>query len=90
MKIKVFAIVCIGAFLMLGISSALIYTQVKAVQGVSLDPLADSLQKEDSKVLTWILSSIPVDKVETLKRLTRRRMSSSSCALIMMIGISGE
>jgi methyl-accepting chemotaxis protein len=67
MKIKVFAIVCIGAFLMLGISSALIYTQVKAVQGVTLDPLADSLHKENSKVLVWILSSIPVENIDTLK-----------------------
>jgi HAMP domain-containing protein len=67
MKIKVFLIVCIGAVVMLGISSMLIFTQVRSVQKVNLDPLADSLFKEDSKILTWILSSIPPEKINTMK-----------------------
>ena len=67
MKIKVFLIVCIGAALMMGISLILIYTQLKTVQSVNLDPLTNSLYKEDSKVLTWILSSVPTDKIDTLK-----------------------
>ncbi len=39
MKIKVFFIVCIGAMVMLGISSILIFTQLRSVQKVNLDPL---------------------------------------------------
>jgi HAMP domain-containing protein len=67
MKIKVFLIVCIGAVVMLGISSLLIFTQMRSVQKVNLDPLADSLFKEDSKILTWVISSIPPEKINTLK-----------------------
>ena len=67
MKIKVFLIVCIGAVVMLGISSILIFTQLRSVQKVNLDPLTDSLFKEDSKILTWIISSIPPEKINTLK-----------------------
>ncbi len=67
MKIKVFFIVCIGAVVMLALSSILIFTQVRSVQKVNLDPLTDSLFKEDSKILTWILSSIPPEKIDTLR-----------------------
>jgi HAMP domain-containing protein len=67
MKIKVFLVVCIGAVVMLGISSILIFTQLHSVQNVNLDPLKDSLFKEDSKILTWIISSIPPEKINTLK-----------------------
>jgi hypothetical protein len=67
MKIKVFFIVCIGAVLMLGLSSVLIFTQLHSVQKVNLDPLSDSVLKEDSKILTWILSAIPPEKIDTLK-----------------------
>ena len=67
MKIKVFLIVCIGAAVMLTVSSILVYTQLHAVKGVNMAPLADSLYKQDSKVLTWILSTIPLEKIETLK-----------------------
>ena len=67
MKIKVFFIVCIGAVVMLGFSSILILTQLRSVQKVNLDPLTDSLFKEDSKILTWIISSIPPEKINTLK-----------------------
>jgi HAMP domain-containing protein len=67
MKIKVFLIVCIGAVVILGISSILIFTQLRSVQKVNLDPMTDSLFKEDSKILTWILASIPPEKITTLK-----------------------
>jgi hypothetical protein len=67
MKIKLFAIVCIGSVLILAMSSILIYTQVRTVQGINLDPLADSLYKENSKILTWILSTVPLDKIDTMK-----------------------
>lgn len=67
MKIKVFFIVCIGAMVMLGISSILIFTQLRSVQNVNLDPLTDSLFKEDSKILTWVLSSIPPERINSLK-----------------------
>jgi HAMP domain-containing protein len=67
MKIKVFLIVCIGAVVILGISSILIFTQLRSVQKVNLEPLTDSLFKEDSKILTWILSSIPPEKINALK-----------------------
>ena len=50
MKIKVFLIVCIGAAVMLTVSSILVYTQLHAVKGVNMAPLADSLYKQDSKV----------------------------------------
>ncbi len=67
MKIKVFFIVCIGAVVMLGISSILIFTQLRSVQKVNLDPLNDSLFKENSKILTWIIASIPPEKINALK-----------------------
>jgi HAMP domain-containing protein len=67
MKIKVFFIVCIGAVVMLGISSILILTQLRSVQRVNLDPLTNSLFTEDSKILTWIIASIPPEKINTLK-----------------------
>jgi HAMP domain-containing protein len=67
MKIKVFFIVCIGAAVMLSVSSILVYTQLHAVKSVNMAPLADSLYKQDSKVLTWILSTIPFEKIETMK-----------------------
>jgi HAMP domain-containing protein len=67
MKIKVFLIVCIGAVVMLGITSILIFTQLRSVQKVNLDPLNDSLFKEDSKILTWIIASIPPEKINALK-----------------------
>jgi HAMP domain-containing protein len=65
MKIKVFLIVCIGAVVMLTVSSILVYSQLHAVKGVNMAPLADSLYKQDSKVLTWILSTIPLEKIES-------------------------
>ncbi|HVN72194.1 MAG TPA: hypothetical protein VMU10_09265 [Desulfomonilia bacterium] len=67
MKNKVFLTVFIGVALIMGISSILVYTQLYTVQSVNLDPLTDSLYREDSKVLNWILSSIPLDKIDTLK-----------------------
>jgi len=67
MKIKIFAIVCVGALLMMGISSILVYTQVRAVQKVNLDPLAEHLNTENSKVLGWIIATVPIEKVDSLK-----------------------
>lgn len=67
MKIKVFLIVCVGSILMLVLSSALVYTQMRSVRAVSLEPLADSLYQEDAKILAWMMSTIPIEQIDTLK-----------------------
>ena len=51
MKIKVFLLVFAGAVLMLVLSSAMVYTQMRSVRAVNLDTLTESLFKEDAKVL---------------------------------------
>lgn len=67
MKIKVFLTLCIGSIVMLVLSSALVFTQVVSVRSVDLEPLTESLYKEDSRILAWILSTVPVEKIDTLK-----------------------
>ena len=67
MKIKVFLLVFAGAVLMLVLSSAMVYTQMRSVRAVNLDTLTESLFKEDAKVLSWILSSVPPDRIDTLR-----------------------
>lgn len=67
MKIKVFLIVCTSAILMLVLSSAMIYTQMRSIRAVNLDPLTESLYKEDAKILTWLLSTVPLEKMDNLK-----------------------
>jgi HAMP domain-containing protein len=67
MKIKVFLIVCLGAFIMLLISSILVYTQMRAMNDINLNALTESLYNEDSKILSWILSSVPTDRITAMK-----------------------
>jgi hypothetical protein len=67
MKIKVFLIVCLGAFIMLLISSILVYTQMRAMKNIGLNALTESLYNEDSKILSWILSSVPTDRITAMK-----------------------
>ena len=67
MKIKVFLIVCLGAFIMLLISSILVYTQMRAMKNISLNALTESLYNEDSKILSWTLSSVPTDRITAMK-----------------------
>jgi methyl-accepting chemotaxis protein len=67
MKIRVFLIVCAGAFLMLILSSAIVFTQMRSIRAVDLAPLTENLYQEDAKILSWILSAVPLDKIDTLK-----------------------
>jgi hypothetical protein len=67
MKSKVFLIVCIGSTLMMLASSVLLFSQLRSVKSINLDPLVDKLSNEDASVLSWILSSIPIEKLNTLK-----------------------
>jgi nitrogen fixation/metabolism regulation signal transduction histidine kinase len=67
MKIKVFLIVCLGAAIMLLFSSILVYTQMRAMQNISFDTLTESLYNEDSTILSWILSSVSTDRIDTMK-----------------------
>lgn len=66
MKIKVFFITCAGSAIILVASSMLVFTQMRAVQDIGLDTLTESLYQEDAKILSWILSSVPLDRVETM------------------------
>ncbi len=67
MKSRVFLIVCVGAVLMLVLSSVMVYSQMRSLRAVNLDPLTDSLFREDAKILTWILSVVPHEKIDTLE-----------------------
>ncbi len=67
MKLKVFLIVLAGSMLMLAISSALVFTQMRSVRSVDLSPLADSLYQEDARILSFILASVDPARIDTLK-----------------------
>jgi nitrogen fixation/metabolism regulation signal transduction histidine kinase len=40
---------------------------MRAMQNISLNTLTESLYNEDSKILSWILSSVPTDRITTMK-----------------------
>jgi methyl-accepting chemotaxis protein len=67
MKIKVFFITCAGLVSILIASALLVYTQMRAVENINLDTLTGSLYQEDSKILSWVLSSVPIDKIDSMK-----------------------
>lgn len=67
MKLRVFLIVCVGSILILVMSSAMVFTQMRAVRAVNLEPLIDTLYEEDAKILSWILSAVPADRLASLR-----------------------
>jgi HAMP domain-containing protein len=67
MKLKVFLIVLAGSMLMLAISAALVFVQVRSVRSVDLSPLADSLYQEDARILSFILASVDPAKIDSLR-----------------------
>ena len=67
MKFKVFLIVFAAAVFMLILSSAMVFTQMRSIGSVNIDPVTESLYKEDARILTWVLSSVPADRIESLK-----------------------
>jgi methyl-accepting chemotaxis protein len=67
MRIKVFLITLAGTLSILVISALLIFTQMKAVDNMNLSTLTESLYHEDTKILSWILGTVPLDRLENLK-----------------------
>lgn len=67
MKIKVFLIAFLGASIMMLLSSALLYTQMRSIRSVNLDTLSDSLYQEDARILSLLLATVPAEKLETMK-----------------------
>jgi len=67
MKIKAFIVTFAGTFLVLVISALFIFIQLRAVDNLNLSTLTESLYHEDAKILSWVLATVPVDRLESLK-----------------------
>jgi methyl-accepting chemotaxis protein len=67
MKMKAFLITFAATFSILVISALFIFLQLKAVDNMNLSALTESLYHEDAKILTWILGTVPPDRLESLK-----------------------
>lgn len=67
MKIKALFLTFAGTFSILLISAVFLYTQLIAVGNLNLSTLTESLYHEDAKILTWVLATVPADRLETLK-----------------------
>ena len=58
MKIKLFSIIFITFFLILTCSALLVYTQFRNVQDINLNGLQDRLFTENTKILSWTMTSL--------------------------------
>jgi methyl-accepting chemotaxis protein len=67
MKIKVFFITCLGLLSILIVSTLLVYIQMRTVNSINFDTLTESLYQEDSKILSYVLSAVSMDRIETMK-----------------------
>jgi hypothetical protein len=64
MKTRVFLLVFAGMCTILVLSAIVLLVQGLAVRSVDLGPLAESLSKEDSRVLSWIIANVPPERID--------------------------